>query len=163
MLVAREQLRFVEALIAQFGERAFAMQPMETIQARYIAIVSMLRSIGHVFRKVDCDTPAKRAWADDQWSSHWNGETIFREFIEPNRNALLKEFRGGLTLRSPGMSSPAFVANPGHPEGCSTVVDFDAVECRDSQGRLVLPLFKSAVSFWDRMLKCAEVEWKLGQ
>lgn len=158
MLVAREQLRFVENLIAQFSARPFAMQPLTMYQSQYVAVVAMLRSVGHVFYKVDCDNHEKKKWADAQWSG-WTKEAVFHGFIEPARNKLLKEFSGGLSLQTDGMGSPAFVS--GLPGDSSVVVDFDAKLCRDSEGRLVLPLFREAVSFWDKVLRTAEAEWKV--
>jgi hypothetical protein len=119
----------------------------------------MLRSIGHVFEKVDCDTPEKKKWCKAKWPD-WKNEAIFRDFIEPNRNRLLKEFKGGLTLKTPGVGLGAVVAAPGNPEGVSFLADLDVTELRDGEGRLVLDLFKQALSFWERKLKEAEPELK---
>ncbi len=114
MLYAQEQLNLTETLVAYFGMRSSDMKPLAMHQAHYIAIITMLRSIGHVFHKVDCDTPEKKKWANEKWAI-WKTRSVFRDFIDPSRNQLLKEFRGGLTLRTSGMSSPAAVAFPGLP------------------------------------------------
>jgi hypothetical protein len=122
LLVALEQLRFVKTLIAEFETRPPFMPPLSTIQAQYVAIVAMLRSIGHVFEKVECDSPEKKKWCKAKWPD-WKNEAIFRDFIEPNRNRLLKEFEGGLTLKTPGVGSGPVVADPGKPEGVSFLAD----------------------------------------
>jgi hypothetical protein len=117
----------------------------------------MLRSIGHVFEKVDCsDDAEKKAWAKSAWQK-WKRERIFRDFIEPTRNRLLKEFQDGLTLANPGVSLPALVA--GAPGGIATVVAIDSDALEDSEGRKMIKLFDDAVAFWERVLPKTDDNW----
>jgi hypothetical protein len=114
MLVAQEQLQFVKGLVALFERPARPpgmVAPTLAVQSQYIAIVVMLRAIGHTFEIVDCDTRDKKRWAKEAWKA-WQKETIFAEFIKPTRDALVKEFRGGLTLRT-----LVVAADPGMPGG----------------------------------------------
>ena len=155
MLVARAQLDFIRDLIARFERDDSMMRPVADYQSQYIAIIALLRSVGHVFEKVDCMDDGKRAWSKARWLQ-WKLEPIFHEFIEPTRNALLKEFQGGLQLRSEAFSPVAVVVDPSMPGGVSHVAGFDAREMRDFMNRPVLPNLHAAVAFWDRCLKEAE-------
>jgi hypothetical protein len=155
MLVARAQLGFVRELIARCERDESIMRPVADYQSQYIAIIALLRSVGHVFEKVDCAEASRRAWSKARWST-WKQDPIFGEFIEPTRNALLKEFQGGLELQSAAFGPVAVVVDPSMPGGVSHVAGFDAREVRDSMNRLVLPNIHAAVAFWDRCLREAE-------
>lgn len=158
MLVARAQLDFVRALVARFERDDSVMQPVVDYQAQYIAIVAMLRSIGHVFDKVDSRPGGHTTWSRDRWKI-WKQDPIFADFIEPTRDALLKEFEGGLELRGDAFSSPAVVVDVTAPGGTSLLVSFEPAKACDVRGRPVLPLFHAAVTFWDRCLTEAEAEF----
>ena len=155
MLVARAQLNFIRDLVARFERDDSMMRPVADYQSQYVAIIALLRSVGHVFEKVDCTDADRRAWSNAQWST-WKREPIFGDFIEPTRNALLKEFQGGLQLRSDAFGPIAVVADPAVPGGVSHVAGFDAREVRDFLGRPVLPNLHAAIAFWDRSLREAE-------
>lgn len=155
MLVARAQLDLVEELLAEFGGPASMMQTMALRRAQHIAIVTLLRSVGHVLQKVDADTAGKKAWLDAAWQS-WKNEPIFRNFIDLNRNRLLKEFRGALDIRDPAIRTTAVVADPGVKAVASFVVDLDATDLVTEDGRPLLPLFRDAVAFWNHYLTEAE-------
>src|SRR5829696_1242262 len=96
MLVAGAQLNVVEEMLA-------------LVQAQHVAIVTLLRAVGHVLEKVDADTPARKAWLLSAWNT-WKTEPIFANFIELNRNQLLKEFRGGLGLKNPALTHTGVAA-----------------------------------------------------
>jgi hypothetical protein len=155
MLVARAQLDFIRDLVARFAQDDSMMRPVADYQSQYVAIIALLRSVGHVFDKVDCVDAERRTWGRARWSS-WKQDPIFGAFIEPTRNALLKEFQGGLQLRSAAFGPSAVVADPSMPDGFSHVAAFDAREVRDLMGRPVLPQLHAAMAFWDRCLKEAE-------
>lgn len=156
MLTARTQWDFVCDLVARFEYPNRDMGHQVDYQSQYIAIVAMLRSIGHTFYKVDAKPdPARRAWADAAWKL-WEQETIFSSFIEPTRNRLMKEFRHGLQVQTEAFTMVGAVADPSFPGGAARVATFDPHQARDLDNRPVLPLFKEALSFWDRCLKEAE-------
>lgn len=154
-LVARAQLNFIRDLVARFERDDSTMRPIADYQSQYVAIIALLRSVGHVFEKVDCTDASRRAWTKARWPT-WKQEPIFGDFIEPARNALLKEFQGGLQLHSNAFGPIAIVADPSMPAGVSHVAGFDAREVRDHLGRPVLANLHAAVAFWDRCLTEAE-------
>jgi hypothetical protein len=158
MLVARAQLNFIAELVARFERDESVMRAVADHQSQYIAIIALLRSVGHVFEKVDCSDAGRREWSKAQWRT-WKQEPIFGDFIEPTRNALLKEFQGGLQLHSDAFGSIAVVADPSMPGGASRVAAFDAREFRDLAGRPVLPQIHAALAFWDRCLREAEAQF----
>lgn len=161
-LVARAQLDLVERLAARFSQQSSRMWPLDIHQSKYIALISSLRSVGHVFYKVDCDTPEKLAWQKPRWKE-WQQEPIFAEFIEPARNVLLKEFEGGLTHNSPGMGDPGIVTEVGMPGMSSLVVDFDPTQAVAANGKPLLMQIRQAIQFWDRHLSEAENAFSQGQ
>jgi len=69
--------------------------------------VTMLRTTGHVLAKIDGSTTSKhRAVVDERWndwrlrpSHHW----VFHEFIEKERNSILKAFKLGVELDEEGI------------------------------------------------------------
>lgn len=155
MLVARAQLDLITTLVARFERQDNNMQPVIVFQSQYIAIITLLRSIGHVFEKVDCHTDERKSWATSQWKV-WKRAPIFESFIEPKRNDLLKEFKGGLELRNDAFDSPAVVADPSMPGMVSILTTMDAARLRDADGRLVMPAIHEAIAFWHRCLNEAE-------
>ncbi|BAV66490.1 MULTISPECIES: hypothetical protein [Sphingomonadaceae] len=155
MLVARAQLDFIRDLVARFQQDDSMMRPVADFESQYVAIVALLRSVGHVFANVDCHDAARREYSREQWPI-WRRDPIFSEFIEPTRNALLKEFQGGLELRSEGFGTIAVVVDPTMPGNVAHVAAFNAREVRDRLGRPVLPNFHAAIAFWDRCLSQAE-------
>ena len=159
MFVARAQLNFIRDLVAHFERDDSMMRPVAEFQSQYIAIIALLRSVGHVFEKVDCADDDRRAWSKVRWPT-WKQDPIFGEFIEPARNALLKEFQGGLKLRSDAFSPVAVVVDPSVPGGVSQVAGFDARAVRDHMGRPVLPKIHAAIAFWDHCLKEAEAAFR---
>lgn len=158
MLVSRAQLSFIRDLVASFERNDSMMQPVVYYQSQYVAIIALLRSVGHVFEKVDCSEPARQAWSKAQWL-RWRQEPIFREFIEPTRNSLLKEFRGGLQFFRESFGPGAVITDPTMHDGVSEVVSFDVGKLRDLMGRPVLPNLYAGIEFWDRCLKEAELEF----
>lgn len=155
MLVARAQLDFIRELIARFKREESVMRPVTDYQSQYIAIIALLRSVGHVFEKVDCDDVDRRRYCKERWSV-WKQDPIFDDFIQPTRNSLLKEFKGGLKLQDAVFGPVVFVAEPSIPGGVSYVAAFDASRLRDSVNQPVLPKLEAAVDFWARCLEEAE-------
>jgi hypothetical protein len=79
---------------------ALAMLEEETDLARWrvhwTGAVALLRAVGHVLDKVDGEDPLTKRLASQAFK-RWKGSApeheIFREFIEPERNSVLKEYR----------------------------------------------------------------------
>ncbi|KXF90640.1 hypothetical protein [Phaeobacter inhibens] len=62
----------------------------------YVAAVALLRSVGHVLHKVDCkrhpEISDEVAARFQRWKKGEQGDLIFSEFIEKERNLILKEY-----------------------------------------------------------------------
>jgi hypothetical protein len=65
----------------------------------WVAFCALMRTIGHVLDKVDGAQSAHRREVVDrrwvEWKSHRDQHSIFWEFIEDERNAILKEYEFG--------------------------------------------------------------------
>jgi hypothetical protein len=79
---------------------ALAMLEEETDLARWrvhwAAAVALVRAVGHVLDKVDGEDPLTKrlaAGAFRRWKGTALEHEIFREFIEAERNSILKEYR----------------------------------------------------------------------
>src|SRR5829696_1111025 len=126
---------------------------------------SMSRSSPCSGRSVTCSKRLMRIHPPGRLGSSPHGRRgrrsrSFANFIELNRNQLLKEFRGGLGLKNPALTHTGVVANPDAPRDASLVVDFSPNNVRTEDGRFALPLFRDAVAFWDRHLREAEQAFK---
>jgi hypothetical protein len=65
----------------------------DTLRRRWVATVSLLRSVGHVLDKVDGEaSPTHRAVIDDLWPQLKRSD-IFAGFIDDERNNVLKQYR----------------------------------------------------------------------
>lgn len=66
----------------------------------WVSCVSLLRAVGHVLRKVDCANDEKLKAAVDTWwgsiKSDKSAHPIFHQFIDPERNNILKEYDVGI-------------------------------------------------------------------
>lgn len=79
---------------------ALAMLEEETDLARWrvhwAAAIALVRAVGHVLDKVDGEDPLTKrlaAAAFKRWKGPAPEHEIFREFIERERNSILKEYR----------------------------------------------------------------------
>jgi hypothetical protein len=154
MLAAREVLSLTSKWVDKFSANNGAGNAVheEVVQTQYIAIVCMMRAVGHVLQKVDCEPSQSRKVAlQAKWKA-WKQEPIFADFIEPTRNRLLKEFEGGLELIGQEGATQAVAAGP-QPQRHWW---FDASKVKDSEGRPVLAKFREALAFWNRAL--SEIE-----
>ncbi|MEJ1936507.1 hypothetical protein WDZ92_40465, partial [Nostoc sp. NIES-2111] len=79
MLVARAQLELVRSFLGEFARPTSEMRSIALLRAQHVAIAVTLRSVGHVLRKVDADTQAKRDWLNKRWPD-WKAEPIFARF-----------------------------------------------------------------------------------
>ncbi|HEX5185002.1 MAG TPA: hypothetical protein VFW19_17830 [Allosphingosinicella sp.] len=155
MLTARVQLDRIEEMLAEFSRQDGTMRPLALYQAQHLAILAMLRSVGHVFDKVDAGDPARKSWARERWS-RWRTEPIFRDFIDLERNRLLKEYRGGIEARDAAITNVAAVADAAYPGLTSLVVALDPTRLRASDGTNFLERIHEAIAFWRRNLAEAE-------
>ena len=62
---------------------------------RWVAVVALLRAVGHVLHKVDGPTSPSMQAAIQTAFQRWKGDGMFRDFIEHERNNVLKAYRLG--------------------------------------------------------------------
>jgi len=157
-LVARAQWRYVQRLIGLFGPRHGMPSYVTALEAQYVAIVVLLRGIGHTFRNVDCMglCPAEMSQCEELWAKS-KTLPIFLSFIEPERNLLLKEFEVGfgLDLSDGGKEQQPTVYSP-ELGGPTHLTNISTDRILDRQRRPVVPMLREALLFWDRFLGEAE-------
>lgn len=78
------------------GQMLEKEKDLQRWRVHWAAAVALVRTVGHVLDKVDGRTPAIKIAAADRykiWKSGAPKHEIFREFIEKERNNLLKEYQ----------------------------------------------------------------------
>jgi hypothetical protein len=69
--------------------------------------VTMLRTVGHVLAKIDARSSARHRRAIDQswknWKAHREDNWIFWDFVENERNNILKAYKFGVDLTEEGL------------------------------------------------------------
>lgn len=104
----------------------------------WVAGIALLRTIGHVLAKVDASNSSKhkqeidRAWAD--WKTNASDNAIFWDFIEKERNSLLKTYQFGANLAQ----------------------DDNGWFVQFSNGDDAFQLFREAVYWWRHQLRLLE-------
>lgn len=105
----------------------------------WVAGLTLLRSTGHVLAKIDSkrsakhDAVVKHKW--DQWHSDRDGHWIFWDFINRERNNVIKEFSFGFAIEPYSESGECEVE--------------DAVHAK-------IELFREAVYWWRTQLRDIE-------
>lgn len=125
----------------------------DTFRVLWVAGIALVRAVGHVLQKVDGEqSPAvKKAvgLAYAAWKADTTGNSIFWEFIEEERNRILKQYEVGF------FAGPVDVLAGGEVHSLddhlfSPITDgaFAGEDCRD-----VLEL---ALEWWERQLTMIE-------
>lgn len=79
-------------------QQALDQKRFKDAKLLWFASVAMLRAIGHVLKKVDSKTRGDAFnHALDTRYEHWKREPIFADFIERERNIILKVYESSLT------------------------------------------------------------------
>lgn len=130
----------------------------ETFRVLWVAGIALARAVGHVLQKVDGETDkatmeaVQRAYK--RWKSEEQSNAIFREFIEEERNLILKEYEiryhdGPTTLLA---EAELFTLDEDlyRPVLEGTYVGED---CRD--------VLRAAIEWWEVQLKAIEADLKL--
>lgn len=128
-----------------------------------MASVALLRAVGHTLRNVDAATDVLlKKIVDDAWArliATKPEPTIFWQFIEDERNNILKEYRiaagVGITIR-PGtahmnLSSGEQWSEPGLP----TLFDYK-MNSGPYKGQDQREVLRSAIEWWDTYLAGVE-------
>ena len=91
-VAARRVLADCEAVLEMLDEEG----DEQRWRVLWVGAVALLRAVGHVLRKVDGQTPRALDAINEayqNWKSEQPEHLIFREFIEEQRNNILKEYR----------------------------------------------------------------------
>jgi|CXWL01.1.fsa_nt_gi hypothetical protein len=59
---------------------------------KWVTCVALLRAVGHVLHNVDCDGNERLKDIVDRRFKDWKSTKIFRDFIDDERNGMLKEY-----------------------------------------------------------------------
>ncbi len=139
--------------------KALDLLEMESDAAQFrvlwVAAVALLRSVGHVLQKVDStQSPLVAKAIDDtweRWKTDKEANAIFFEFIEEERNNILKEYEFGF------LSGPVEVLVTPNDE-FFTLEDsmycpvsggrFDGEDCRD--------VVAEGIAWWERELSAID-------
>ena len=158
MIRARDVLSDCELALADFQ----AAGPTPYWRTRWTALVGSLRSVGHVLEKIDAEQSAelKQAVAE-AWSELKKTKPeprIFWEFIEQERNNVLKAYEVGARLNttmSPGTGDMTFSGQgQAGPSGPTTYESF--MRSVVYGGRTALDVCREAIEFWRQYLNNVE-------
>jgi hypothetical protein len=100
-------------------------------RVHWAAAVALVRAVGHVLDKVDgCDSTIKTVASEHfrRWKGKAPEHEIFREFIELERNNLLKEYRSSVHPLNTVQVAVQLVAQPvggGSPIALGDVLELD--------------------------------------
>jgi len=152
-LVARQALKDCHVAWAKLE---LALEPRDWIdrpdwRVEWIAVVTLLRAVGHVLDKIDGDhNPAIRAAVDGAWRRWKSGgeHAIFRDFIDRERNNVLKNYRFSAAHRTRVVRNPGRVLEEGF---YIPYVEREFFEMEDGpfKGRDARDLIRDAMVWWE--------------
>ena len=121
-----------------------------TIRLRWITAITILRAVGHILRNIDASrSPALQSAVEASWK-RWNSQPfqhlIFHEFIEKERNNILKEYRSSV-FPSPSEKQNSLDA----PEIYSTILVGD-------RSYSPLEAINSSIKWWEAELSHIEAQ-----
>jgi hypothetical protein len=153
------QHRLMARLVLNDAYRALqlleAQNDLVDARIHYFGLMALLRAVGHVLDKVDgAEDQLVKAAAAEMFAEMKNNRCeyeIFFEFIEAERNLILKEYRSGADIRVP---VPVLI----RPDGSETIPEsarpfpmfvFEGGPYTGEDARDVAP---RAIEFWDEYL-----------
>ncbi|WP_233010730.1 hypothetical protein [Rheinheimera faecalis] len=131
----------------------------------WFSCVTLLRAVGHVLHKVDSQnfTAALRDTLNSQFKQWKTEDAIFRDFIEKERNIILKEY--DLTIEVSESEEPVtfttsdgyqFITSDGR-ELCVNMTLMELVKARGhGEGNTPLSVLDEAIEWWKSKLKLFE-------
>ena len=125
----------------------------DTFRVLWVAAVSLARAVGHVLQKVDAEQndAVKRAAtsAYGAWKTDKPGNAIFWDFIEEERNRVLKQYEAGFFSGSVDVLAGGEIHSLDENLFCPiTDGRFAGEDCRD--------ILEQAIEWWERQV--SEIE-----
>ena len=126
--------------------------------------MALLRAVGHVLKKVDGADPLARPLIDAAWN-RWKADkaanAIFWEFIEAERNNLLKQYQFGVSDSAVvGLGVVEIDIETGHAVAYETPVSLDENLFRRKKefglGEDARDVYQDALRWWDAELSRIE-------
>jgi hypothetical protein len=124
----------------------------------WVAAIAQVRSVGHVLDKVDGErSPGlKKIIAETyrEWKTNKDANSIFWDFIESERNSVLKQYEFGFIFGPIGVITPADQEIDEIDEGLfCPILDgkFEGEDCRD--------VLSSAIEWWKKQLTNIEQKY----
>ena len=135
----------------------------------WAAAVALIRAVGHVLDKVDGEDPLIKQASNaafKQWRSMDPNHEIFREFIERERNNLLKEYRSDVHPLTTVAMAVEFTAQPvggGAPVRLAQIAEIGENIYRPFlhgpwEGDDARDVLSEAIAWWDSQLAAIERE-----
>lgn len=146
-IIARKALRDLQVA----HKLLEAEESAERFRVHWIAAVALCRAVGHVLQKIDSNASPKLKNAISQIYATWKTKPevhyIFFEFIEDERNAVLKEYEFGF------LSGPVDLVVL--PSGFTSTLE-DNMFCPLSSGRFAgedcRDVLELAINWWQAQL-----------
>ena len=131
--------------------------------------ITLLRSVGHVLHKVDGEGPVLRPLIDsayNRWKADRSGNAVYWEFIEKERNNILKEYQFHVHETAEVgvvVARDVVDADSGHTsvmEGEFTLQDnlFRPVTDGFGQGEDARDVYREAMTWWHSELQRIEAQ-----
>jgi hypothetical protein len=138
-------------------------------RVHWAAAVALIRAVGHVLDKVDGEDPIVKQAANaafERWKGTDPKHEIFREFIDRERNNLLKEYRSDVHPHAEvalAVEYSAQSADSGVPLRYTQVAKLDENIYRPLldgpwEGTDARDVLSEAIEWWDRELTAMERE-----
>lgn len=149
---------------AQLSLREFRDATGEDWRRRWVAVLTLLRSVGHVLHYVDGETSVEyRTTIDDWWNSLKKSKPeppIFWHFIEQARNTVLKQYYPSVSveIHSPPESQTGMNIVLGVEGSAFGVIPEEGVEARycysepPFEGQDPEKLAEEAIEWWKSQL-----------
>ena len=125
----------------------------DTFRVLWVAGVALARAVGHVLQKIDGGSTnatreaIERAYAG--WKADKQANAIFFEFIEQERNQVLKQYELGFLAGPIGVATPDAVFTLDEQIFCPLAEGpFAGEDCRD--------VLKLAIDWWELQLRDIE-------
>lgn len=144
-----------------------AAGPTPYWRTRWTAVVALLRAVGHVLKKIDAaQSPELTRAVNDAWTrlNQTKPEPrVFWEFIEAERNNVLKAYEVGAQLNIIVRPGPAILSFSGSiaPYQKSDATSYESfMRSGVYGGRDALAVCRDAIAFWEKFLNDVEAAAK---